>query len=173
MPSLFQFQSYSPATPPQQVLKEVFGYDSFRPLQEDIISSVLAGRDTIAIMPTGGGKSLCYQIPALMMEGITLVVSPLIALMQDQVSGLEAAGVPAVFLSSVLDREEYFSALNRIEAGEVKLVYMSPEGLAAAGGHDGQGIPSCQDTGNNVRLQGTERIVAKDLLQHLLRRRGG
>ena len=130
MPSLFQFQSYSPATPPQQVLKEVFGYDSFRPLQEDIISSVLAGRDTIAIMPTGGGKSLCYQIPALMMEGITLVVSPLIALMQDQVSGLEAAGVPAVFLSSVLDREEYFSALNRIEAGEVKLVYMSPEGLA-------------------------------------------
>ena len=130
MPSLFQFQSYSPATPPQQVLKEVFGYDSFRPLQEDIISSVLAGRDTIAIMPTGGGKSLCYQIPALMLEGITLVVSPLIALMQDQVSGLEAAGVPAVFLSSVLDREEYFSALNRIEAGEVKLVYMSPEGLA-------------------------------------------
>ncbi|MBR5580249.1 MAG: ATP-dependent DNA helicase RecQ [Treponema sp.] len=130
MSSLFQFQSYSTATPPQQVLKEVFGYDQFRSLQLDIISSVLSGRDTLAIMPTGGGKSLCYQIPALMLEGITLVVSPLIALMQDQVAGLEAAGVPAVFLSSVLEREEYFSALNRIHSGEVKLIYMSPEGLS-------------------------------------------
>ncbi len=118
------------ATPPQQVLKEVFGYDEFRPLQEDIISSVLAGRDTVAIMPTGGGKSLCYQIPALMLEGVTLVVSPLIALMQDQVAGLQAAGVNAVFLNSILDREEYFVAVNMIHSGEVKLVYMSPEGLA-------------------------------------------
>lgn len=130
MSSLFQFQSYSTTTPPQQVLKEVFGYSEFRPLQADIIASVLSGRDTLAIMPTGGGKSLCYQIPALMLEGITLVVSPLIALMQDQVAGLEAAGVPAVFLSSTLSREEYFSALDRINAGEVKLVYLSPEGLA-------------------------------------------
>ncbi|MBO5691518.1 MAG: DEAD/DEAH box helicase, partial [Spirochaetaceae bacterium] len=130
MSSLFQFQSYSTDTPPQQVLKEVFGYDEFRSLQLDIISSVLSGQDTLAIMPTGGGKSLCYQIPALMLEGITLVVSPLIALMQDQVAGLEAAGVPAVFLSSVLEREEYFSALNRIHSGEVKLIYMSPEGLS-------------------------------------------
>lgn len=130
MSSLFHPQQYSPATPPQQVLKEVFGYDAFRPLQRDIISSVLSGRDTLAIMPTGGGKSLCYQIPALMMEGITLVVSPLIALMQDQVAGLQAAGVNAVFLNSILDREEYFVAVNMIHAGEVKLVYMSPEGLA-------------------------------------------
>lgn len=119
-----------PKTPPHKVLKEVFGYDEFRPLQEDIISSVLAGRDTVAIMPTGGGKSLCYQIPALIMDGITLVISPLIALMQDQVSGLQAAGVPAVFLSSVLGREEYFEAVNLIHSGEVKLVYMSPEGLS-------------------------------------------
>ena len=94
MLSLFHPQRFSPDTPPQQVLKEVFGYSEFRSLQPDIIASVLSGRDTLAIMPTGGGKSLCYQIPALMLEGITLVVSPLIALMQDQVAGLEAAGVP-------------------------------------------------------------------------------
>ena len=130
MASLFFASQYTPSTPPQKVLKEVFGYDEFRPLQLDIINSVLSGRDTLAIMPTGGGKSLCYQIPALMLEGIALVVSPLIALMQDQVAGLEAAGVPAVFLSSVLERDEYFEAVNLIHSGEVKLVYMSPEGLA-------------------------------------------
>ena len=130
MASLFHSPNYSPSTPPRKVLKEVFGYDEFRPLQLDIISSVLSGRDTLAIMPTGGGKSLCYQIPALMLDGITLVVSPLIALMQDQVAGLEAAGVSAVFLSSVLERDDYFAAVDRIHSGEVRLVYMSPEGLS-------------------------------------------
>ena len=85
---------------PEDVLKSVFGYDSFRSLQKDIIENVLAGNDTLAILPTGGGKSLCYQIPALIFDGLTVVVSPLISLMQDQVSGLNALGVNAVFLNS-------------------------------------------------------------------------
>lgn len=114
---------------PETVLKSVFGYDSFRPLQKDIIDNVLAGRDTLAVMPTGGGKSLCYQIPALVFDGLTVVVSPLISLMQDQVSSLETSGVPAVFLNSSLEWTDYCKATDAIRAGEIKLVYVSPEGL--------------------------------------------
>lgn len=114
----------------QEILKKVFGYDSFRPLQLDIIRSVLSGTDTLAIMPTGGGKSLCYQIPALMFKGITIVVSPLISLMQDQVTSLEENGIPAIYLNSSLDWNEYLDSVKDLKDGKIKLVFVSPEGLA-------------------------------------------
>ena len=117
---------------PEIVLKDVFGYDTFRLLQKDIISNVLTKKDTLAIMPTGGGKSLCYQIPALIFEGLTVVVSPLISLMQDQVDSLLAAGVNAVFLNSTLEWGKYLEAMNAIRRGEVKILYVSPEGLVSA-----------------------------------------
>ena len=113
------------------VLKTTFGYNEFRPMQQEVIASVLSGRDTLAIMPTGGGKSLCYQIPALLFGGITLVVSPLISLMQDQVASLVENGVSAVFLNSSLEWGDYLDAVQRIKSGSVKLVYLSPEALAA------------------------------------------
>lgn len=116
---------------PLTVLKEVFGYKEFRLLQETIILNVLAKRDTLAVMPTGGGKSLCYQIPALIFDGITVVVSPLISLMQDQVDTLVAAGVDAVFLNSTLEWENYLEAMNLIRQGITKIVYVSPEGLGS------------------------------------------
>jgi ATP-dependent DNA helicase RecQ len=126
-------QSKTPTEPtPASVLKSVFGYDTFRPLQEEIIAEVLAKRDTLAIMPTGGGKSLCYQVPALLFPGLTIVVSPLIALMQDQVSQLEAAGVEALFLNSTLDRETWHANAVRVRAGEIKLLYLAPESLVTA-----------------------------------------
>ena len=113
----------------EQILKTVFGYDSFRPLQREVIQNVLEGRDTLAVMPTGGGKSLCYQIPALLLKGLTVVVSPLISLMEDQVSQLNAAGVNAAFLNSSLDRTQYFNTIDSIKDGSLKLLYVSPEKL--------------------------------------------
>src|SRR3954462_3570261 len=86
--------------------KKYFGYDQFRPLQEEIVTDALAGRDVFALMPTGGGKSLCFQLPALMRNGLTVVVSPLIALMKDQVDALRASGVAATFLNSTLERQD-------------------------------------------------------------------
>lgn len=116
---------------PHKVLKEAFGYDNFRHSQEDIITNVLKGNDTLAVMPTGGGKSLCYQIPALIFQGITVVISPLISLMQDQVSSLEQKGINSVFINSTLEWEEFLEASSRIKKGEVKIVYISPEGLSS------------------------------------------
>ena len=116
-------------TTPEKILKSVFGYSSFRPLQKEIIDNVLMGRDTLAVMPTGGGKSLCYQIPALLMPGMTIVVSPLIALMQDQVSQLENYGVEAAYLNSSLDRDSFISVIKKIHSGKLKLLYVSPERL--------------------------------------------
>jgi len=115
---------------PESILKGVFGHDGFRPLQREIIEGVLAGRDTLAVMPTGGGKSLCYQVPALVFPGMTVVVSPLIALMQDQVTALLARGVSAAFLNSTLEKDEYFGTVDRIRAGGIKLLYLAPESLA-------------------------------------------
>lgn len=114
---------------PEYVLKTVFGYDDFRLLQKNIIDNVLNKKDTLAIMPTGGGKSLCYQIPALIFDGLTVVISPLISLMQDQVSALNAAGIDAVFLNSSVDWEQYKDSMNSIRFGSTKIVYVSPEGL--------------------------------------------
>jgi ATP-dependent DNA helicase RecQ len=114
---------------PGATLKTVFGFDSFKPLQREVIENVLRKRDTLAIMPTGGGKSLCYQLPALIFPGLTVVVSPLIALMKDQVEQLEALGVPALFLNSSLTYDEYRQNMERVRSGEVKLLYVAPETL--------------------------------------------
>ena len=117
------------STDPTSILKSVFGYDTFKPLQREVIENVLKKRDTLAIMPTGGGKSLCYQIPALIFPGLTVVVSPLIALMKDQVEQLHEAGVPALFLNSSLSPDEYAANMEAVRAGKTKLLYVAPETL--------------------------------------------
>ncbi|MCL2763993.1 MAG: DNA helicase RecQ [Treponema sp.] len=114
------------------VLKEKFGYLSFRPGQEDVIDAVLAGKDALALMPTGAGKSLCYQIPALLLDGMTIVISPLISLMKDQVTALQKSGCEAAFLNSSLSGREYADTVNRIQTGRVKLLYIAPERLQNA-----------------------------------------
>ncbi len=111
------------------LLKSVFGYTEFRPYQEECIDAILSKRDTIMIMPTGGGKSLCYQIPAMMFDGLTIVISPLISLMKDQVSQLKAVGVEAEVLNSSLTYEEYGANKNRIRSGRTKMVFLAPETL--------------------------------------------
>ena len=113
----------------KKLLKQYYGYSDFRPGQKEIIDSILAGKDTLAIMPTGGGKSLCYQIPSLVFSGLTVVISPLIALMEDQVEGLNSVGIPSLFLNSSLDWDEYLYNMNLIRKGEIKLLYLAPETL--------------------------------------------
>ena len=114
-------------------LKAYFGFDRFLPLQEEIITKVLAKRDTLVLMPTGGGKSLCYQLPALRLKGLTLVVSPLIALMKDQVDGLRADGVPAGLLNSTLAAQEANQVQDQARQGKIKILYVAPERLALPG----------------------------------------
>jgi ATP-dependent DNA helicase RecQ len=115
--------------PKRQILKDVFGYDSFRPGQERIIDALLKGRNVLAVMPTGSGKSLCFQVPALALGGLTVVVSPLVALMQDQVQALKLAGVAADAINSAQSREDNVEAWRRAAAGETRLLYMAPERL--------------------------------------------
>ena len=118
-------------TMPVQVLQEFWGYESFRPLQEQIINSVLEGNDTLALMPTGGGKSICFQVPQLMKEGLALVISPLVALMKDQVQNLADRGIKAISIHSGMSRREVDMALNNAAYDEqVKFLYVSPERLA-------------------------------------------
>ena len=112
-----------------QTLKSVFGYDAFRGQQSEIIGRICAGDDALVLMPTGGGKSLCYQLPALLLDGLTVVVSPLIALMQDQVASLEELGIPAAALNSSLSNEEQRDIADRLRRHEIKLLYLAPERL--------------------------------------------
>lgn len=112
-----------------QHLKTYFGYDTFRPGQTQIIDSVLDNKDTLVIMPTGGGKSLCYQIPALCLEGTTLVISPLISLMKDQVDMLTSSGIPAAFINSSLSFDEVQDVMYGVRSGKIKLLYIAPERL--------------------------------------------
>ena len=111
------------------VLKEIFGYDSFRDGQEKVIDAVLSGRDALAIMPTGAGKSICFQVPALMLEGVTLVVSPLISLMKDQVNSLTQNGVKAAFINGSLTEKQIAKAMENARAGKYKIIYVAPERL--------------------------------------------
>ena len=117
----------------EEALKTYFGYDTFRGGQAEVIDALLSGRDALAIMPTGAGKSVCYQIPALLLPGITLVVSPLVSLMRDQVTQLVQMGVPAAFLNSSLTYRQYLLALERAKAGRYKIIYVAPERLEAEG----------------------------------------
>lgn len=113
-----------------KTLKDYFGYEQFRPLQKEIITSVVNGDDNLVIMPTGGGKSICFQLPAIVLEGVTLVISPLIALMKDQVDALNANGISAAYLNSTQSNEENNFILEKVKKGETKLLYLAPESLS-------------------------------------------
>ena len=112
---------------PVEVLRKYWGYDSFRPMQEEIVASALEGRDVLAILPTGGGKSICFQVPSLMKEGIALVVTPLIALMKDQVQNLNSRGIKALCINAGMGRREVELALNNAAYGDFRFLYVSPE----------------------------------------------
>ena len=111
------------------ILNSIFGYSEFRHHQQDIVQQVVAGNDAVVLMPTGGGKSLCYQIPAMVREGVGIIVSPLIALMQDQVNALQQLGVKAAYLNSTLDAISAREVEQQLRAGELNMLYVAPERL--------------------------------------------
>ncbi|MEO0899871.1 MAG: RecQ family ATP-dependent DNA helicase, partial [Bacteroidota bacterium] len=113
----------------KKALSDYFGYSSFRPMQEDVIKAILEGKDCLVLMPTGGGKSICYQIPAMVLKGMCVVVSPLIALMRDQVEALRENGIPAAYLNSSMDFKDYMHVIEEVKLAEIKLLYISPEKL--------------------------------------------
>ncbi|MDE5737679.1 MAG: RecQ family ATP-dependent DNA helicase, partial [Oscillospiraceae bacterium] len=115
-----------------EILQQQFGYDNFRKGQAELISHILQGQDVLGIMPTGAGKSICYQIPALLLPGLTIVVTPLISLMQDQVNALQANGIPAVWLNSMTDKESYKEIFRLIYQKKIKILYVAPERLETA-----------------------------------------
>ncbi|MBL7163793.1 MAG: DNA helicase RecQ [Anaerolineales bacterium] len=130
LPARAQKQSYAGRAPQMDdLLQQVFGYPQFRPLQREIITQILSKQDTLAVMPTGSGKSLCYQLPAILFPGLTVVVSPLISLMEDQVLELKEWGIPAAYLNSTLTHSQYLERVGRIKSGETKLLYAAPETL--------------------------------------------
>ena len=114
---------------PLDILKKYYGYDSFRPGQRELIDAILAGRDALGIMPTGGGKSICYQVPALLLEGVTIVISPLISLMKDQVDTLKEYGIQAELINSTLTTREFREIRANARMGGYKLLYVAPERL--------------------------------------------
>ena len=116
----------------KSVLKQYFGYDHFRDGQEHLIDSILSGCDVVGVMPTGAGKSICFQVPAILLDGITLVISPLISLMKDQVNALAQAGVKAAFINSSLTEKQIHMALGNARNGAYKLIYIAPERLGTA-----------------------------------------
>lgn len=120
----------------EQILKKYFGYEQFRPLQKEIIERTLSGKDSLVLMPTGGGKSLCFQLPALMQEGITIVVSPLISLMKDQVDAMQASGIAADLINSTLTPAKIGEVMDQVKSGHIKLLYVAPERFASAGFSD-------------------------------------
>ncbi|HBC74240.1 MAG TPA: DNA helicase RecQ, partial [Candidatus Wallbacteria bacterium] len=116
-------------THPLKLLRQYFGYSQFREGQPELISAIISGRDALGIMPTGAGKSICFQIPALMAKGAVIVVSPLISLMKDQVESLRQAGLPAAFINSTLTSSEYRNIVSEALKGTFKLIYIAPERL--------------------------------------------
>ena len=114
---------------PEEALKALFGYAAFRPGQKEVIDNILSGRDVFAVMPSGAGISVCYQIPAMLLPGITLVISPLISLMQDQVKALNEAGIPAAFINSSLSENMFYETVNRARQGVYRIIYVAPERL--------------------------------------------
>ena len=119
---------------PLQILQQYFGYDNFRLEQSNAVKNVIARKDTFVLMPTGGGKSLCYQVPALVLEGTAIVISPLIALMKDQVDALRVNGISASYINSSMSSFEQNETLNQLKNGELKHLYVAPEKLSADNG---------------------------------------